>query len=80
MAKEEKIFPDLEDDSLMPSGKWKNTKMKDVPDDYLLYIYENDMAGKRVSEYIEKNLEAIKKNVSKMKDKREDRDDTGNKW
>lgn len=31
----------LEDNDLMPFGKHKGKKMKDVPADYLIWIYEN---------------------------------------
>ena len=72
MARDYVELGNLEDDSLMPSGKHKGTKMKDVPDNYLLYIYENDMVGERVATYIEKNLDSIKANVKRLKDKKED--------
>lgn len=51
----------LGDHDLMPSGKYKGDKMKDVPANYLLYIYESDMCSERVKEYIASNLEVLQK-------------------
>ncbi len=55
------------DDSIMPFGKHKGEKLIDVPDDYLLWLYENDKAG-RLSDYIEDNLDAILANVPSKED------------
>jgi uncharacterized protein (DUF3820 family) len=58
-------YPDLDDSSLMPYGKHKGTKMVDVPDSYLLWIYENDKCSDSVKKYIESNLDAIRHNVAR---------------
>ena len=50
----------LNDDSIMPWGKFKGTKMGNVPAEYLLWLYENDKCDEPVKEYIEDNLEVIK--------------------
>lgn len=61
MGREPITLPSLEDDSPMPTGKYKDTIMSQVPNKYLLYIYENNMAtNARVRKYIESNLEVIK--------------------
>lgn len=61
MGREIKAAEELKDDSLMPSGKHKDLLMKEVPNKYLLYIYENRMVtNARVKKYIEENLETIK--------------------
>jgi len=59
MPREFKMPEPLGDDDLMPSGKHKGTKMKDVPANYLLYIHENNMASERVEQYIIANLDVI---------------------
>jgi len=60
----------LTDKSSMPFGKHKGARMKDVPPDYLLWLYEtveddesediNDNT-EAVLDYIEDNLEEIEK-------------------
>ena len=58
----------LNDDSLMPFGKHKGTKMKDVPADYLLWFFEEKSSAlsstlssqdETVLEYIDDNLEGV---------------------
>ena len=57
------------DDSIMPFGEHKGKKFKDVPDSYLLYLYESskEVGGRKLfgelKEYINDNLDAIKSNV-----------------
>jgi len=51
----------LEDNSLMPFGKFKGSPMVDVPADYLDYIIDQPWIGEwpEVEEYIETNRKAI---------------------
>lgn len=65
MAREFKELPPLKDDDLMPEGKYKGTKMVDVPANHLIYKYDNDMCGKQVRQYIEENLEVLRKEVGR---------------
>lgn len=55
----------LQDDSLMPSGKYKDDKMIDVPAKYLLYVYENKMCSVLVEDYVIRNLDVIKDQAEK---------------
>lgn len=55
----------MDDNSIMPFGKHKGKILKDVPDEYLLYIYEEDIAKGDLKEYIIDNLNAIKHNLKK---------------
>ena len=57
----------MTDEDLMPFGKYKDRKIKDVPDDYLLYLYQSGINPKyyELEEYIEENLDAIKANVNR---------------
>ena len=58
----------LEDDDLMPWGKYKGKKMQDVPADYLLYMYENNKCDSDVKEYIEDCIDILKKEVKESKE------------
>lgn len=49
----------LDDNSLMPFGKYQDCKMQDVPATYLKWLYTNDKCNKEVKEYIEENIETI---------------------
>lgn len=51
----------LTDESLMPWGKYKGYQMINVPAKYLLYMYENNKCYGSVKDYIEDNLDFIKK-------------------
>lgn len=51
----------LTDECEMPgNGKHKGKKMKDVPADYLIYCYENDMVSKQVRAYVVDNMDVLK--------------------
>ena len=49
----------LEDDSIMPYGVHKGKTMANVPDNYLIFIYQNNRCSKNVKEYIEDNLDSL---------------------
>ena len=51
----------LTDESLMPFGQHKGKKLVNVPDTYLMWLYENNKAHGDLKEYIEDNLDVIKK-------------------
>lgn len=55
----------LDDDSLMPWGKHKGLLMAEVPDSYLLWLYQEKRAKGNVLDYIEDNLDAILANLGK---------------
>lgn len=50
----------LNEHSPMPYGKYKGRQIKDVPADYLLWLYYNDRASPAIEEYVERNLESLK--------------------
>ena len=50
----------LNENSIMPYGKYEGKQLKDVSSDYLLWLYYNDRARKEIDEYVERNLEALK--------------------
>lgn len=53
----------MTDNDLMPFGIHKDKKMSAVPDSYLYWLHTNKKASKEVQEYINDNLDAIKKNL-----------------
>jgi uncharacterized protein (DUF3820 family) len=57
------------DESPMPFGQYKNTPLAAIPNDYLLFLYENDKAG-RIKPYILHNIDAIRKGSMKERQKR----------
>lgn len=55
----------LTDESPMPFGKHKNKQMIDVPAEYLMWLYDNNKAGKEVEEYIEENKDVLKQELKR---------------
>lgn len=54
------------DDSIMPFGKHKGAQLADVPDKYLLWLYEKGMGNPDLRAYISDNLDAIKANIQRQ--------------
>jgi len=50
----------ITDDTIMWFGKYKGTKLANVPDEYLLYLYNSNKAYGKLKEYIENNLDNLK--------------------
>lgn len=57
----------MNDNSLMPYGKYKGDKMLNVPASYLIWLYENNKASVDVLAYIKDNLEVLKMQVKQRK-------------
>lgn len=55
----------MEDNSIMPFGKYKGEQLIDVPADYLLWLYENNKANGELKAYIEDNLDVIKDQIKR---------------
>jgi uncharacterized protein (DUF3820 family) len=53
----------MDDNSIMPFGKYKGEKMANVPSDYLLWLFENNKCFGEVKSYIADNLEVIKSEI-----------------
>lgn len=53
----------LDDDSLMPYGKYKGVRMSHIPKNYLRYLMEQNRFigndGRAVKDYIYRNVEVI---------------------
>ncbi len=52
------------DQSLMPFGKHKDKKLADVPDEYLLWLYDNAKSWGQLKIYLRENIDAIRQNVN----------------
>ena len=50
----------LTHDSKCPMGMHKDKLMKDVPADYLLYMYECSSLGKQMRRYVAENIQELK--------------------
>jgi uncharacterized protein (DUF3820 family) len=50
----------MKDTDLMPWGKYKGTRMIDVPATYLLWLLENDKCAGLVRKYIQDNKDVLK--------------------
>ena len=54
------------DETLMPFGKFKGTKLANVPADYLLYCYREFSLQEPLKMYIEEHLEILKAEEKKL--------------
>lgn len=57
----------MDDNSIMPYGKYKGEKMINVPSDYLLWLYENNKCSDEVRHYIEENMDVISVEIKRNK-------------
>ncbi len=57
----------LQDDSLMPYGKYKGRPMEDVPADYLVWLVDNLRASPAVAEYVKENREVLNKEIKEKR-------------
>lgn len=60
----------ISDDFIMPFGKYEGMKIADVPDEYLLWLYDNQRCYREVKQYIIENLDAIRANVKQNQTKK----------
>jgi len=56
---------DFNDYTLMPFGKHKGEQLGNVPDDYLIWLYNNHKLDKRLSKYIEESFPKEKLKIKK---------------
>ena len=50
----------MNDESIMPFGKYKGEKMANVPPDYLIWLYDNAKVYGGVKDYIKENMNVLK--------------------
>jgi uncharacterized protein (DUF3820 family) len=53
----------MDDNSIMPFGKYKGQKLANIPGDYLLWLYKENKCFGQLKEYIEENKEVLNKEV-----------------
>ena len=51
----------MDDNSIMPFGKYQGKRMEDVPASYLLWLYSENKTFSNLRDYIEDNLEVLQK-------------------
>lgn len=61
------MLSEFTDQTPMPFGKYQGKAMINVPDVYLLWLFNEGCAHAGVRKYITDNLESIKKGASKSK-------------
>jgi uncharacterized protein (DUF3820 family) len=54
----------MDDNSIMPFGKYKGELMANVPPEYLIYMYDNNKCYGDVKKYIADNLEVLQSEVN----------------
>lgn len=57
----------LTDESIMPFGKYRGKKLIDVPDAYLLWLWDNGVNQLDLKAYIEDNLAALRLKIRSAK-------------
>lgn len=56
----------MDDNSIMPFGKYKGQKLANVPADYLIWLKENNkrnVGNSEVMDYIQENIEILKQDA-----------------
>ena len=59
----------LTDESFMPFGRYKGTKLANVPAEYLLWLHGNGISPQHqnLKDYIEDNMDVLKQEIGKVK-------------
>ena len=58
----------IDENYIIPFGKYKGEKIANIPADYLVWLYENSKVFVYVKDYIKENLDTLKLEI-KQKDK-----------
>jgi len=58
---------ELDDNSIMPYGRYKGRKMANIPAGYLLWLLENNKCCSKVKKYIEESMAALEKEVAEYR-------------
>jgi len=53
----------MNDESLIPFGKYKGEKLANVPPDYLLWLFDNGKCYGDLKEYIKDNLDVLRSEI-----------------
>lgn len=53
----------MNDESLMPYGKFKGDKLENVPAYYLLWMYDNGKLNNELKAYVDENRTLLEKDI-----------------
>lgn len=68
----------MDDESLMPFGKYAGQKLANIPAEYLIWLYENGKIYGSIKDYIRENMDVLKEEVKrKQNEKKKLFDDIG---
>ena len=56
---------EIDDNSIMPFGKFKGKKMVNIPAHYFLWLYDNGCSHEGVKKYIINNLDGLRKEAGR---------------
>lgn len=60
----------MNDNSIMPFGKYKGQKMANIPASYLIWIYENSKCTPEIAYYINNNLDVLREEIKREEAKK----------
>lgn len=53
----------MNDNSIMPFGKYKGSKLANIPADYLIYIFDKGIARGDLKNYIVENMDVLQSEI-----------------
>lgn len=56
----------MDDNSIMPFGRYQGAKLIDVPAQYLKYLHNNEICKGSLKAYIEDNMQVIDQDIQKF--------------
>jgi len=59
----------VDDNYLMPYGAHKGKKMANIPDDYLIHMYDQDKLWPNLRDYVKRNWDVLADEMIKQKKK-----------
>lgn len=58
---------EMTDESIMPFGKYKGTKIANVPAGYLIWLYDSGLNNGPIKDYIIDNMDVLKSEIKRIK-------------
>ena len=62
----------MDDNSIMPWGKYRGEKMANVPASYLLWLFSQHKLRDDIKKYVEENILILEKEVENNKPKKDE--------
>jgi len=63
----------MDDQFIMPFGKYKGRPISEVPNGYLLYLYDQNKLTGKVKKYAEENIPVLRYKLGLNKDNKENK-------